>query len=88
LLELVIKHQIGKMPLREPVQRLIPSLVRRHGFDILPITSESILKLATLPLHRRDPFDRLLVAQAMTHNLTLVTPDPLIAHYHAHVRWK
>lgn len=87
LLELVIKHQIGKMPVKEPIERLMPALIAKHGFDVLPISTGCILRLASLPMHHRDPFDRLLVAQALTNGLTLITPDPLIARYQVHVRW-
>ncbi len=87
LLEIVIKHQLGKLPLPEPASRLILKWVRQHGFRFLPLTTQSILRLESLPALHRDPFDRLLLCQALTHRLTLVTPDPLIRRYDAPVLW-
>ena len=88
LLEIVIKHQLGKLPLPEPASRLILKWVRQHGFRFLPLTTQSILRLESLPALHRDPFDRLLLCQALTHRLTLVSPDPLIRRYDAPVLWE
>ena len=87
LLEIVIKHQLGKLPLPEPASRLILKWVRQHGFRFLPLTTQSILRLESLPALHRDPFDRLLLCQTLTHRLALVTPDPLIRRYDAPVFW-
>ncbi len=57
------------------------------GFDELPVTIAHTVRLRTLPAHHRDPFDRLLVAQAIEEDLTLVTHDPLIASYPVSVLW-
>lgn len=85
--EIVTKHTIGRLPLPEPADRLIPRLRDRHGIDALPIDEESTLHLTRLPALHRDPFDRVLVCQAIVHGMTLLTPDPLIAQYPARVLW-
>ena len=86
-LEIVVKQQLGKLTLPEPASRLLPALVEKHGFDLLPLCVEHIFGLERLPLRHRDPFDRLLIAQARTEKLILVTPDPEIAKYDVPVFW-
>jgi PIN domain nuclease of toxin-antitoxin system len=81
ILEIVIKHQLGKLPLPSAPSTLIVPLARRHAMDLLPLTTEAVFGLEGLADHHRDPFDRLLISQALTHGLTLVTPDPLIHRY-------
>jgi PIN domain nuclease of toxin-antitoxin system len=88
LLEIVIKHQIGKLPMRKKPSLLIPHLVEAHGLDTLPIRARDILRLESLPMHHRDPFDRLLVAQAIDNKLTIVSPDPLLRAYGADILWR
>ena len=58
-----------------------------HGIAPLPIDEESTLHLSRLPALHRDPFDRLLVSQAIVHGLTIVTPDPLVTQYPARTLW-
>ena len=87
ILEIVIKHSIGKLPLPQPPSVLIPALARKHRFDILPLSTADILRFERLPLLHRDPFDRLLVAQALENGLTLVSPDPLVRQYRVRSLW-
>jgi PIN domain nuclease of toxin-antitoxin system len=75
--EIAIKQAIGK--LKEPAD--LPERVRGSGFRELPITAHHVLTAARLPLIHRDPFDRMLVAQAHCEDLTLVTRDPHILKY-------
>lgn len=75
--EISIKHRAGK--LRPPVDDVVGDLARR--FSMLPITAEHAWAAGQLPLHHRDPFDRILVAQAQLEGLTIVTRDPKIARY-------
>lgn len=69
--EVAIKQAIGKLP--GPAD--LPDRIRDSGFTPLPISSEHAMTAARLPPHHRDPFDRMLVAQAECENLTLVTAD-------------
>ena len=85
--EIVIKHALGRLPLPEPPERLVPVLREHHGVDTLPIDEESTLHLTRLPALHRDPFDRILVAQAIVHGMTLLTPDPLVTQYPARCLW-
>ena len=87
VLEIVIKHQIGKLRLDAPPSRIILPLARKHGMEILPLTTADILALERLADFHRDPFDRLLIAQAITRRFTLVTPDPLIRQYPIDSLW-
>jgi len=75
--EVAIKQSIGK--LTEPTD--LPERIRDSGFRELPITSEHAIVAGRLPLIHRDPFDRMLVAQARCGDLTLVTRDPEIHKY-------
>jgi len=85
--EIVTKHGLGRLPLPEPPERLVPRLRDFHGIEPLPIDEESVLQVSRLPALHRDPFDRLLVCQAIVHGMTLLTPDGLIAQYPARVIW-
>ena len=75
--EVAIKQAIGKLP--EPAG--LPERIRSCGFAELPISSQHAMTAARLPLIHRDPFDRMLVAQAQDENLTLVTRDPRCRKY-------
>jgi PIN domain nuclease of toxin-antitoxin system len=76
--EIAIKRAIGK--LRTPAGDYLEEL-RVHRFTALDITSEHALAVEMLPPHHRDPFDRMLVAQARLEKLTLVTHDPRLRSY-------
>jgi PIN domain nuclease of toxin-antitoxin system len=75
--EVAIKQVIGKLP--EPAG--LPELIRGSGFAELPISSQHAMTAARLPMIHRDPFDRMLVAQARDENLTLVTRDARCQRY-------
>jgi PIN domain nuclease of toxin-antitoxin system len=85
--EIAIKHARGRLPLPVPLDRFLPMLRERHGLSSLPIDEESALHVAKLPLLHVDPFDRMLVSQAIVHGLTIVTPDPLVTPYPARTMW-
>ena len=85
--EIALKHALGKLPLEEAPQRLVPAQRDAHGISALAIDEESALHLSRLPALHRDPFDRLLVSQAIVHGLTILTPDPLITQYPARTWW-
>ena len=84
--EIVIKHSLG-MPLPEPPVRFVPALRKQHSIDSLPLDEEATLHLIRLPALHRDPFDRMLVCQAIVHHLVILTPDELINQYSVRTMW-
>jgi PIN domain nuclease of toxin-antitoxin system len=85
--EITVKHASGKLQLPSLPERFVPDM--RHEFDIasLAIDEESALHASRLPPLHRDPFDRLLVSQAIVHGMTILTPDAIIARYPARTTW-
>ena len=79
--EIAIKHALGKLSLPEPPVRYVPSRVDRLRTTSLPIDQAHALQVAALPPHHRDPFDRLLVAQAQVEDLPILTADPVFGRY-------
>jgi PIN domain nuclease of toxin-antitoxin system len=79
--ESVIKHQLGKLPLPSPPASYLPQRRIAHGITSLPIDEAAMTSLAALPSLHRDPFDRLIIAQAIHHGLTLLTVDPDVIAY-------
>jgi PIN domain nuclease of toxin-antitoxin system len=77
--EISTKHSLGRLRLPQSPERFIPAMREHHGIDALAIDEESVLQTIRLPALHRDPFDRLLVCQAIVHGLTLLTPDPHLA---------
>ena len=82
--EIVIKRTLGRRDFRVDPQRVRRRLIE-NGYDELPIGGEHVLRVASLPAVHRDPFDRLLVAQALHEGLVLVTADRALAQYPASV---
>ncbi len=79
--ELAIKYEAGRLPLPDPPAVYVAESMRRSGATGLPISHFHALAAAALPPHHRDPFDRVLVAQAQVEGLTLVTADPVLESY-------
>ena len=79
--ESIIKFQTGRLPLPEALETYIPRLRTQHRILVLPVGEESVARVALLPLIHRDPFDRLLIGQAIQHGLTLITSDAAIRAY-------
>jgi PIN domain nuclease of toxin-antitoxin system len=79
--------QAGRLPLTQPPERFVPAMRDAHGVAPLPIDEESALHTFRLPALHRDPFDRMLISQAIVHGLTLLTPDPLVTQYPARTMW-
>lgn len=79
--EIAIKHARGRLALPDPPERYVPDLIRRIGAQPLAIEHAHALAVASLPSLHRDPFDRLLVAQARLIDATLVTADERLAGY-------
>ncbi len=85
--EMVIKTKLGKLPLPELPGILIPKMLERHNFQNLPVTLLQTLKVYDLPDYHKDPFDRLLMAQAMVEDLVFVTSDAAIKRYGLEILW-
>ena len=85
--EISVKHALGKLPLPSPIERFIVEERERHGITALPLNEGAVLHLHKLPALHRDPFDRMLICQAIEHDCLLLTPDPLITQYAVRTRW-
>ena len=85
--EIALKHAAGRLPLPEAPGRFVPAQRHRHGIDVLDLDEESALHLGRLPPLHRDPFDRMLVCQAIVHGLVVLGPDPLISQYPIRAAW-
>ena len=83
--ELALKAALGKIELPEPVETYVPTRMARQGITALPITHAHALRVATLPPHHRDPFDRLLIAQALVERLPILTADVAFDRYDVEV---
>src|SRR5688572_15250497 len=79
--EAVVKYHTGKLPLPAPPEVFLPTQREVHRIASLAIDEGAMPYLAGLPPLHRDPFDRLLVAQALQHGLTLATADPIVRAY-------
>ena len=85
--ELSVKHALGKLPLPGPIERFLVEQREQHGIVTLPLDEQAVLHLHKLPALHRDPFDRMLICQAIEHDCLLLTPDPLIAQYPVRTQW-
>ena len=79
--EMQIKIQLGKLELQDSLQQILTTQHSDNNLQILGIDLSHILRLASLPHHHRDPFDRLLIAQEQAEDLTLVSADGVFSHY-------
>lgn len=79
--EMAIKASLGKLTLAQPVERFIPEQLAANGFSLLAIDFHHVSRVETLPFHHRDPFDRLLVAQALHEKMSLVSADASLSAY-------
>jgi PIN domain nuclease of toxin-antitoxin system len=85
--EMQIKAQLEKLTLPKPLSELVDHQVRQNGLSLLSIELPHIYALQGLPLHHRDPFDRLIIAQAIVAGLTIVTADSAFRSYAALLLW-
>jgi PIN domain nuclease of toxin-antitoxin system len=87
LWEIAIKASLNKVYLPKNYDELFPQAVPDSGLSLLPIQPAHLVVVSRLPLHHRDPFDRLLIAQAMVEGLTLVSVDNRFAAYGTPLLW-
>lgn len=85
--ELAIKAGLGKLKLAVPVQRYVIDHVAANAFSLLEIRISHVGLVETLPKHHSDPFDRLLIAQALLEDLTVITADPFFRKYDVKRIW-
>jgi PIN domain nuclease of toxin-antitoxin system len=85
--EIAVKFSKGTLRLPVAPDRLVAAARERYRISPLPIDEESALHVIKLPALHVDPFDRMLVSQAIVHGLTIVTPDPLVMQYPARTMW-
>lgn len=85
--ELAIKTALGRFEADGPLGPFLEEHIQRNAIRVLPVRLEHAVSVASLPAHHRDPFDRLLVAQAVVEGMTLVSGDRQIRKYDAPVLW-
>jgi len=87
LWEIQVKLQLGKIELAIPLPRLVESQRQSNGLQLLPVEAAHVFALDALPAVHKDPFDRMLVAQARADDLRIVTKDAAIKEYPVQVEW-
>jgi PIN domain nuclease of toxin-antitoxin system len=85
--EMQIEAMLGKLTLHKPLRQMIADQVQRNALEVLPVNLEHALRLDSLPSLHKDPFDRLLVVQALVEDCSIVTHDRAIAQYPVPVIW-
>lgn len=85
--EMVMKAETGRLPLPRPLGDFLQDQVLHNAISVLPIRLEHALRLEGLPMHHRDPFDRMLVAQAMEEDVPILSADPVLRAYPAEIIW-
>jgi PIN domain nuclease of toxin-antitoxin system len=87
LWEIAIKVSMGKLELLQPYSQLIPQRLEENDINILPIELNHLATVVGLPFHHRDPFDRLIIAQALTEDLPVVSADRIFSQYSIKLIW-
>ena len=85
--EIAVKNSLGRLPLPASPEVFVPFQREQHGIESISLDEESCLQLLRLPKIHQDPFDRMLVCQAIIHSLTILTPDPLVTQYPIRCLW-
>ena len=85
--EIAVKYSLGKLELTEPPRTFIQNRIRNNALIPLPITMVHATRVADLPFHHRDPFDRLLVAQALEEGVPLLSADEILSSYGIRRLW-
>jgi PIN domain nuclease of toxin-antitoxin system len=85
--EIAIKISIGKYALNEPYETFMDRAIRQNGFLTLPIEPRHTALLINMPFHHRDPFDRLIIAQAVVEGLAIVSANPVFDAYSVQRLW-
>ncbi len=85
--EIQIKTQLGKLDMHNDLAKLVQDQQKRNRLIVLPVTLVHVFSLGKLPLHHKDPFDRLLIAQAISENAALLSRDETFAAYPIKLLW-
>ena len=85
--ELAIEHSLGKLRVPGSLDRFIPEQLTLNGFALLGVELRHVLRVADLPFHHRDPFDRLLATQALEEQLAIVSADRVFRKYGVTTIW-
>ena len=85
--EIIVKYKLGRLPLPERPATFIPKQRYIHGIEPLALEENDVIELESLPKIHADPFDRMLICQALSRNLTILTPDKLIQNYPVKTEW-
>ena len=85
--EIAIKVSIGKLQIGPRLDQFLPQQLRQNGIVLLPITLEHTTAVSTLPLHHRDPFDRLLAAQSTATRMPIISVDAVLDPYGVQRIW-
>jgi PIN domain nuclease of toxin-antitoxin system len=85
--EIAIKYALGKLELAEPPRDFMENRIRNNALTQLPISLSHTYRLSHLPLHHRDPFDRLLISQALEEDIPVLSADSAFGFYDAEVIW-
>jgi PIN domain nuclease of toxin-antitoxin system len=87
LWETLAKVAIGKLSLPQPAGAYLTSKLEFNGVRMLPLSLSHVLRVESLPLHHRDPFDRMLIAQSIEEKWPIITADPWFSRYPVDVIW-
>jgi PIN domain nuclease of toxin-antitoxin system len=85
--EIIVKHQMGKLPLPSAADDFIKQQCEKHFVKYLSLDEKAVFNLSRLPNHHRNPFDRMLVCQAIAYDLTILTSDKMIIQYPVSTVW-
>jgi PIN domain nuclease of toxin-antitoxin system len=85
--EIIIKTKAGKLPLPSPTGPYIIGELGNNRIKVLPIALDHVLRIESLTVHHRDPFDRLLIAQSIEEKLPLISADPIFERYPVNLIW-
>lgn len=87
LWEVAIKHSLGKLPLAEPFEELFPHHLALNSIALLTIHLDHVTRVSSLPFYHRDPFDRLLIAQALVEEIPILSGDEAFDDYGVERIW-
>ncbi len=85
--ELAIKCALGRLEIEEPLETLLPSELNKNQIEILPIHNDHAITAGSLPMHHKDPFDRMLIAQARIESMGIISGDSKLKLYGADIYW-